>query len=168
MICTSRERKQLVAVDCRSTCIVEGESLDIVDISLEIRFALGVEEVVMLEHFIALSVDPAFKNRDDLKLLLLIQRIELNDRVLFQEFLVLIPLQRREHRSLSHVMAIDDCIGTERLYGAALVDIGQAALGAVFVKIMIQIEIIRCVHDGIVDNSSLYFDPTDQIAVPRI
>lgn len=85
--------------------------------------------------------------------------------MLYIKIFILIVLQFREHRSVSHVMTVDDGIHAKGRHRASLVDKKHPALGLLLVKAVGKVKVICGIHDGVIDFRTIYSNPAYHVRV---
>ena len=133
------------------------------------RFIVEVLTLIVLEMGGVIRViDLAVEDCEYLIITLFEARIKMDDLVLVVIIDVIIFRQSAEHRTVEHVMAVDQIVHAVRI--TCRVHEQLAAFGVVAVKVGVQVFIVVTgyMHDRIIDNGIVDLDPTEKVVVSCI
>ena len=169
MIVTGRERDDLLTVLRRDTRVDAGELLDILHIVVVTRFIVEVLTLIVLEMGGVIRViDLAVEDCEYLIITLFESGVEVDDLVLVVIIDVIIFRQSAEHRTVEHVMTVDQIVHAVRI--TCRVHEQLAAFGVVAIKVGVQVFIVVTgyMHDRIIDDGIVDLDPTEKVVVSCI
>ena len=137
------------------------------NIPVKLLFRCGVHKLIILKLIFRAGINRRFENSDNLIGLFHIKRVKAEGLVFLPKFFAFELFKVGKHCAILHMMTVNNQVVRRLIHITAFAHIGTAVIGVFLVKAVFQVEvqILRRLHNGIVDQRIVNSNPSHNIAV---